>query len=580
MAARDLGQRRAVRSRTAHGGLGAQRAPLVLVLAMAVLVALAAPASALLTGVDVASYQHPGGAPIDWGQVRAAGHTFAFVKATEGVSYTNPYFAGDWNGAAGAGLYRGAYHYARPALPLSTALDQARYFVSRTGSMTGGLDLPGVLDLESTGGLGQADLAQWTRIWLGEVQRLTGKAPIVYTGYYFWRDQLGNPTDIGASYRLWLPSYPADPNSTTFKPLVSGGWATWTFWQYRSDGTVPGISGGGNVDVNRFCCDVISLGALGGSGAGGGGPFGSLDVVDATLGGVRVSGWAIDPDATSPIAVHVYVGGAGTPIEADQGRGDVGAAYTGFGSAHGFSAFIPAAGGPQTVCAYGINTGGGQNNLLGCRVVTVPSSSPIGSIDVANGSKGGIDVAGWSIDPNTAASNSVHVYVDGVGVATVADQSRGDVGAAFPGYGSAHGYSVRVPAGPGNHSVCAYGIDIAPPGTNALLGCRTVNVPDGSPIGTLDIAGTAYGLVRVAGWALDPDTSLPIPVHVYVNGVGTAFTADQIRADVGAAFPGFGSDHGFDYAVPRVGTGPNVVCVYGIETAGTGTNSLIGCRAV
>ena len=31
------------------------------------------------TGPDVASWQHPNGAPIDWGQVRAAGHDFAFA---------------------------------------------------------------------------------------------------------------------------------------------------------------------------------------------------------------------------------------------------------------------------------------------------------------------------------------------------------------------------------------------------------------------------------------------------------------------------------------------------------------------
>ena len=31
---------------------------------------------------------------------------------------------------------------------------------------------------------------------------------------YFWQDRVGNPTDIGARYRLWLPSYPANPDST------------------------------------------------------------------------------------------------------------------------------------------------------------------------------------------------------------------------------------------------------------------------------------------------------------------------------------------------------------------------------
>lgn len=566
-----VGARRGARVR--RGVLGA-------VLALALVAGMAAPASAAVSGVDVSSHQHPGGAGIDWGAVRDAGQAFAFVKATEGVSYTNPYFASDWNGSAAAGLFRGAYHYARPALPVSSAVDQARYFVSRTGAMTGAADLPPVLDLEETGGLGQRDLANWARTWLGEVQRLTGKSPIVYTGYYFWRDSVGNPTDIGANYRLWLPSYPSDPNSTTFRPLVPAGWSTWTFWQYRSNGTVPGISGTGNVDVNRFCCDLPTLASLGGSGAGGGGPFGSLDAAVPAYGGVAVAGWAIDPDSTGPIAVHVYAGPIGTALTADQGRPDVGAVYPGFGTDHGFSALVPANAGPQQVCAYGINIAGGGNRLIGCVQVNVPTGNPIGSLDVARGTLGAVDVAGWAIDPNTAASIPVHVYVDGQGVVLEASGGRGDVGAAYPGYGSAHGFSARIPASPGNHSVCAYGIESAPPGSNSLIGCRTVTVPSGSPVGSVDTVDTAFGLLRVAGWSIDPDTATSTAVHIYVNGVGTAIVADRLRPDVGAAFPAYGPNHGFDQILPRVGPGPNTVCVYAIETAGTGGNALLGCRVV
>jgi GH25 family lysozyme M1 (1,4-beta-N-acetylmuramidase) len=547
------------------------------VAALCVVIGVAAPASALLTGVDVASWQHPGGAPIDWGAVRASGQTFALVKATQGTTYTNPYFVADWNGAAAAGLYRGAYHYAVPALPLSTALDQARYFVSKTGSMTGGVDLPAVLDLEENGGLGPGDLAQWTRIWLGEVQRLTGKAPILYTGYYFWRDQVGNPTDIGAAYRLWLPSYPNDPNSTTFRPLVPAGWGTWTFWQYTNAGSVPGIPAA--VDVNRFCCDGGSVAALAGNGSGGGGPFGVLDVASPGIGMLRVAGWAIDPDSTGPIDVHVYAGPLGTPLRADQSRPDVGAAYPGFGGGHGFSGVIKANPGLQQVCAYGINVGGGSNRLIGCTVVNVPAGDPFGVVDSVGVGRGYVDVAGWSIDPDTTAPNDVHVYVDGVGVATTASLSRPDVGAAF-GFGSNHGFSVRVNASGGSHSVCAYGINVAGTGSNRLLGCRTVVVPDGSPFGSLDVVAPIYGVVHVAGWAIDPDTSAPIDVHVYVNGVGMPVRADGSRPDVGAAFPGSGASHGFDVFVPRNLTGPSTVCVYGINAAGGGTNSLLGCRTV
>lgn len=554
------------------------RSAMAIVVAFGVLVGLAAPVSALLTGVDVASYQHPAGAPIDWVAVRNAGHNFAIVKATEGSGYTNPYFAGDWNGAAAAGLYRGAYHYARPALPLSTAVDQARYFVSRAGSMTGGVDLPGVLDLEETGGLGQRDLADWTRVWLGEVERLTGKLPILYTGYYFWRDNVGNPADIGARYRLWLPSYPNDPNSTTFRPLVPAGWATWTFWQYTSTGSVPGISG--NVDVNRFCCDGGTLAGMAGGGTGAGSPFGTLDSVIGQVGAVSVGGWSIDPDSTAPIAVHVYAGPIGTALTADAIRPDVGATFTGFGDRHGYSATVPANPGLQQVCAYGINLGGGENRQLGCKVVNVLPSSPIGSLDLVSPVIAGVDVAGWAIDPDTSASIPVHVYIDGAGYAIQAPNPRPDVADAFPGYGSAHGYSARLPATAGRHTVCAYGIQTAGPGSNAQLGCRIVTVPGGSAFGSLDLATTAAGSIRVAGWVLDPDTSASTQVHVYVNGVGYASVASGARSDVGAAFPGAGSAHGFDVTYPRVGSGPNTVCVYAIDISGPGANQQIGCRTL
>lgn len=553
-------------------------AVVALVVGVLGLVASALPASALLSGVDVASFQHPGGASIDWAAVKASGQSFAFIKATEGTGYTNPYFASDWSAAGAAGLYRGAYHFARPALPLSTAIDQARYFVSRAGSMTGAADIGGVLDLETTGGLGQADLASWTRAWLGEVQRLTGKAPMIYTGYYFWQDSLGNPTDIGASYRLWLPSYPANPDSTTFRPLVPAGWSTWTFWQYRSDGSVPGISG--SVDMNRFCCDVGSLAALGGGGAGAGSPFGSFDVAVGGAGLVTVGGWAMDPDSTDPIQVHVYAGSVGTAVTANGARPDVGTAFPGFGDNHGFSASVPANPGVQQVCAYGINTRGGQNVSLGCRTVSVLPHYPVGSFDLARPVIGGIDVGGWAFDPDTAASIPVHVYVDGTGYALNASGDRSDIASIFPAYGAKHGFSARVPATPGNHTVCAYGIDTVAPGANNSLGCKTVRVPSGSPTGSLDLAYSAYGLIRVAGWALDPDTAASTQVHVYVNNVGTALNANLSRPDIAAVFPGAGDLHGFDAVVRRVGSGPNTVCAYAIDIVAPGNNVSLGCRTL
>jgi hypothetical protein len=309
----------------------------------------------------------------------------------------------------------------------------------------------------------------------------------------------------------------------------------------------------------------------------GGSPFGSFDMASAGPGSVNVSGWAIDPDTSSPIPVHVYVDSAGTALTANGSRPDVESAVPGFGAAHGFSAKISAPPGTHNVCAYAINTGAGSTTVLGCRVVTVPSGPPIGSLDVVSASPGWVSAAGWALDPDTAASIPVHVYVDGVGVAVTADGSRPDIAGVFPGYGAAHGFGAGVAASPGAHTVCAFGIDASGSG-NSLLGCRVVTVPGGSPFGSLDVVVGGSGQVTAAGWAIDPDTSASIPVHVYIGLAGTALTADGARPDVAGAVPGYGSAHGFS-ATLAAGRGPTVVCAYGINV-GAGANSLLGCRVV
>lgn len=64
-----------------------------------------------ITGVDVSSWQHEDGQPINWDAVYEDGYRFAVVKATQGTSYVNPWVARDLSDASAAGLLLGAYHY-------------------------------------------------------------------------------------------------------------------------------------------------------------------------------------------------------------------------------------------------------------------------------------------------------------------------------------------------------------------------------------------------------------------------------------------------------------------------------------
>lgn len=210
---------------------------------LAALLAVSGPGSAGAEprGPDVASWQHPGGAGIDWFAVRNSGHQFAMVKATEGLDYVNPFFIQDCLQMRLAGMARGAYHYARPEL--SPEL-QAAYYATMVLGINGPDDLPPVLDLEHSGGLPPGALIDWTHRYLTTVRALTGRQPIIYTYPNFWKTAMAN-TNQFTGYPLWIADYRGNP-----APEVPGGWPTWTFWQYTDRGRIPGVAVG--VDLNVY----------------------------------------------------------------------------------------------------------------------------------------------------------------------------------------------------------------------------------------------------------------------------------------------------------------------------------------
>jgi GH25 family lysozyme M1 (1,4-beta-N-acetylmuramidase) len=210
----------------------------------------AAPRPRSVVGVDVSKYQHPQGRPINWTAVRRSGQVFAFIKATGGSNRVDPWFKREWAAAGKAGMIRGAYHYADPS---RSAVGQARLVVSVVGTTREANDLGIVLDLESSGGLGPRALGYWAHSFLREIERLTGRVPIIYSAPYFWRDKMRSNRSFGA-YPLWLARY------SSARPGPLHGWERWTFWQHTANHRVPGIPGA--VDHNVMCCSINTLRAL------------------------------------------------------------------------------------------------------------------------------------------------------------------------------------------------------------------------------------------------------------------------------------------------------------------------------
>lgn len=199
-------------------------------------------AGTTLEGIDVSHWQ----GTIDWARVARSKVRFAIGKATEGQTYSDPTYGTNRSGAKAAGITWGAYHYARPDTSANDALAEADHYVD-TAALAAG-DLIPALDLEDSGGLSAADLTTWVRTWVERVADRTGAKPMIYTTASFWRTELADSTWFADNgYTLWIANWGVS------KPAVpASSWAGhgWTFWQYSSTGSVPGISG--SVDLDRF----------------------------------------------------------------------------------------------------------------------------------------------------------------------------------------------------------------------------------------------------------------------------------------------------------------------------------------
>ncbi len=190
-------------------------------------------------GIDLSSFQPS----FDWSAEKGR-ISFAFIKATEGVTITDPDFAANWQAAKALGIVRGAYHFAHPK---NGAATEARAFLATVqahGLQAGDLL---ALDLETSDALSPARVAEYARNWCADVHHATGHTPIVYTFLAF--AEQGNCAGLG-HYPLWI----AEPSAPAGRPVVPRPWSTWAFHQY---GTAR--VGTNTVDVNVFNGDTAAL---------------------------------------------------------------------------------------------------------------------------------------------------------------------------------------------------------------------------------------------------------------------------------------------------------------------------------
>ena len=192
-----------------------------------------------MNGIDISIYQKN----IDLSKIAC---DFVIVKATEGKTYTDPYFLNHIENARNLGKLLGFYHFARPEN--NTPHEEVLNFLASVTSYLGeGIPF---LDWESSG----KNNLSWAKEWLDEFYQLTGIRPLIYmsesvTKTYDW-------SKIAPEYKLWVAKYrdyEIDYNydmTRAGNPPKVGYWDSYVMWQWTSSGRLDGYPN--NLDCNQF----------------------------------------------------------------------------------------------------------------------------------------------------------------------------------------------------------------------------------------------------------------------------------------------------------------------------------------
>lgn len=184
-----------------------------------------------LRGIDVSHFS----GEVEWDQVKQAGFSFVFVKATEGQDALDPRFHHHWTALAKSGLKRGAYHF---YVTEDDPADQADFFITQVNLTEG--DLLPVVDIETLGHGTAPGLANRLQKFLTLLENHYGVRPMLYTSPRFWNAHLN--AEFG-DYPLWVAEYEVE------QPRLPEGWSTWTLWQFEENATVDGVEKGADLSI-------------------------------------------------------------------------------------------------------------------------------------------------------------------------------------------------------------------------------------------------------------------------------------------------------------------------------------------
>jgi len=173
---------------------------------------------------------------------------FLYIKASQGVGYTDPMLRTNVNAAESIGLKWGVYHFAslntNNVVPDAKA--EAEYFLSIVRVLPKPY-LPLVLDIEDEKGVHQYNLSKtdvlgWINMFFDTLEQFGHNDYAIYSYTHFLNANLPTKHNLGG-IPLWIAQY-----TTKSEPVIPIAWEDWWVWQRTDKGKVNGCLT--NIDMN------------------------------------------------------------------------------------------------------------------------------------------------------------------------------------------------------------------------------------------------------------------------------------------------------------------------------------------
>lgn len=193
-----------------------------------------------MNGIDISAWQ--GDENIDLSKVP---FDFCIVKATEGTSYKNRYFAAHCDAVLKKKKLLGAYHYANGG----DVQKEADYFLAHCKKYIGKAVLALDWEAKNNPQFGKNDL-EWCLKWCSYVQKKTGIKPLIYI------QKSAMSAVKKAGYGLWVAQYPDNEQTGYQEHPWNEGAYNCLLRQYTSVGKLPGYNG--SLDLNKAYISAAS----------------------------------------------------------------------------------------------------------------------------------------------------------------------------------------------------------------------------------------------------------------------------------------------------------------------------------